>query len=241
VTRPVQAWRTTATLGAPTNFNGLLITGGVGFALPQTQAEVVDDAWSTPPAPCFGNASFATQCRQSLFKNVFIVVDSKLLGTRSLNVIADYLALVALADPGSLDGCNDLPSVLDALATSPCPGRGPPEGLTPADAAFLTALYAADPEGRAWAETSDISNRMARILINAKCRTEVRPARCLERSRRAAGSAFTVLREGPPPCRTAGRPVWPRRSWPWAPEPPWRSPAPPRPHPPSRPPTPSAR
>jgi hypothetical protein len=173
VTRPIQAWRTTSTLGTPTNNNGLATNGMVGLSLPYTHAEVVDDAWNTPPAPCFfAVASFATQCRQSLFKNVFIVVDSKVLGSNALEVIADYLTLVALADPGSLDGCNDLPSVLDVLARSPCPGRDPPDGLTPADAAYLTALYTADHEGRAWAETGDISNRMAKILVQANAARE---------------------------------------------------------------------
>ena len=158
VTRPIQAWRATATLGTPY---------WDPFANNFIHAEVDDDYWSTPPQPCSAYRTFVTDCRQSLFKNVFIVVDSKVLGDNSLGVIADYLALVALADPGSLDGCNDLSSVLDVLAKSACPGRDAPEGLTPADAAYLTTLYAADHEGRAWVEQGDIAGRMAKILIGA--------------------------------------------------------------------------
>jgi hypothetical protein len=166
VTRPIQAWRTTSTLGTPYNNNGLEVNGAPAWVF-GPGAGVIDDAWNTPPMPCSAYRSFVSDCRQSLFANVFIVVDSRLLGTNSLNVIADYLTLVALADPGSLDGCNDLPSVLDVLAKVACPGREAPDGLTPADAAYLTALYAADHEGKAWAEQGEIALRMARILIKA--------------------------------------------------------------------------
>jgi hypothetical protein len=58
--------------------------------------------------------------------------------------------------------------VIDRFARAPCPGRDPPEGLTPADTAYLTALYSASLDRKKNFEQSDIATRMARILIEAR-------------------------------------------------------------------------
>jgi hypothetical protein len=148
VTHPIQAWHITATLG---------------------RSEVIDDPDNMPPEGCGISHNF-TSCLQGVFKNVFVVVDNKFLGDKSLGLVTDYLALIALAAPRSLDGCNELPSVVDLFAPAACAGRQPPDGLTPADASYLTALYSADPEQKSWVEGRDIAGRMAKILINAKAR-----------------------------------------------------------------------
>jgi hypothetical protein len=99
--------------------------------------------------------------------NVFIVVDSKALQGKNLGLIAEYSVMLALSQPKSLDGCAALPSILDLTAKAACPGRAPPTGLTPADGAWLTALYASDAEAKGDGERSEISTRMADILIKA--------------------------------------------------------------------------
>ena len=100
--------------------------------------------------------------------NVILVVDTKATEGKDLGVLTDYLAMLAISQPKSLDGCNALPSVIDVLAKSACPGRGPPNGLTPADAAYLTGLYASDAEARTTSAEGDIAGRMAKILIKAQ-------------------------------------------------------------------------
>jgi hypothetical protein len=157
VGHPIQAWHVTATVGG---------WGAIGIKEGPSYSEVIDDPDNMPPAGCGDNPHF-TSCLQGVFKNVFVVVDNKFLGDHSLGLVADYLVMVALAEPNSLDGCNELPSVIDLFARSGCPGRDAPDGLTPADASFLTALYSADPEAKRWAEENDITQRMAKILIKA--------------------------------------------------------------------------
>ena len=44
------------------------------------------------------------------------------------------------------------------------------DGLTPADAAYLTALYATDPEAKKMAQESDITARMTKMLTAAPSR-----------------------------------------------------------------------
>ena len=155
VTHPIQAWYVTETRG---------IGGSAGFIY-QVKKEVIDDPENIPPDGC-GDSRFSA-CLRSAFYNVFIVADSKVLEGQDLGLVADYLVMQALSQPRSLEGCNALPSVIDRFAKSACPGRDPPDGLTPADAAYLTALYDSDPEGRKASEQSDIASGMARILIKA--------------------------------------------------------------------------
>jgi hypothetical protein len=151
VTRPIQAWHVTATLGEKSGPDG---------------PEIIDDPDNAPPVGCGISYRF-TGCVQGVFKNVFVVVDTKFLGDHSLGLVTDYLVMMALAEPGSPDGCNELPSVIDLFGKSACPGREAPDGLTPADASYLTALYASDPVQRKWVQQGDIANRMAKILIKA--------------------------------------------------------------------------
>jgi hypothetical protein len=152
MTLPIQAWHVTATLGDHGN--------GGNFS------EVIDDPENMPPQTC-GISHVFTSCLQGVFKNILVVVDNSTLGDKDLGLVTDYLAMVALAEPQSLKGCNDLPSVIDVFAKAACPDRDTPNGLTPADAAYLTALYSADPEAKKWSESGDIANRMSKILIRA--------------------------------------------------------------------------
>ncbi|MEI9889877.1 MAG: hypothetical protein WDN45_03865 [Caulobacteraceae bacterium] len=93
--------------------------------------------------------------------NVFVIVDGRRVGDKSLGLIADYVAMVALSQPTGLDHCNAVPSITDLFAA--CPGRGTPDGLTPADAAYLTALYQDKNDPKA-GRSGDIADRMAKIL-----------------------------------------------------------------------------
>ena len=157
VTRPIQAWYATATLSS---------WGGAVGRDAQPLAEVVDDPDNRQPSSC-GISHIFSHCEQSVFKNVLVVADSKALDGRDLGLLADYLVMLTLSQPRSLDRCNSLPSMVDLFAAPACPGRDAPDGLTAADAAYLTALYQADPDATKWAEQGDIAGRMATILISA--------------------------------------------------------------------------
>jgi beta-lactamase regulating signal transducer with metallopeptidase domain len=170
VTHPIQAWYVTATRGNGENIAGALFAG---FPV-QIDTEVIDDPDdNTPPVGC-GDSPRFTACLRSVLRTVFMVADSKTLAGKDLGLVADDMVMLTLSQPRSLDGCNALPSVIDRFAKAPCPSRDPPDGLTPADAAYLTALYASDPEANTAGEQSDIARRMARILISANADTKAR-------------------------------------------------------------------
>jgi hypothetical protein len=188
VTHPIQAWYKTATQGDG-NANGLAFACITTGRVPDDPAACGGGRADQPPNPgsLFGEShgmetvdipengspsgcadSHFSGCLKSLFKNVLIVVDSHAVEGRDLGPVADYLAMLALSRQQSLDGCDALTSIIDLYAKSPCLGRDPPDGLTAADASYLTALYASDAESRLSSEQGDIAGRMARILIKAQ-------------------------------------------------------------------------
>jgi hypothetical protein len=166
VSRPVQAWYVTATLGGGGDIAGAMFNQGTGTIPVQQHREVIDDPENPAPVSCGINPHF-TGCLQSEFKNVFVVADTKALAGKDAGLLSDYLVMLTLAQPSSLDGCNILPSVLDALSKAGCPGRDVPDGLTSADASYLTSLYEADLEDKKMSEVGDIAGRMAKILNTA--------------------------------------------------------------------------
>ena len=160
VVRSVQAWYVTSTHseagGTAAALNG---TGINGFS---ARDETVDNYEGRSPVGC--GYSRLTSCLQSVFSNVLVFVDSGRLKDRGLGPLADYLAMVTLSQPRTLDGCGALPSVIDFFAAT-CPGRVAPNRLTRTDLAYLKALYGANLEARKSSEVSDIASRMARILV----------------------------------------------------------------------------
>jgi beta-lactamase regulating signal transducer with metallopeptidase domain len=175
VTRPIQAWYVTATVsrGGP-NAGALFSSNVAGNRLGaniQTNARVTDDPDNRPPTGC-GDSRFSS-CLESVFDNVLVVVDTGRVRDKGAGQVSDYVAMLALSQPRSLDGCNVLPSVTDLFAPA-CPGHVAPDGLTPADAAYLTSLYATDPQARTAGAQSDIAWRMARILVSADMAVKAR-------------------------------------------------------------------
>ena len=168
VTRPIQAWYVTATRGEGASVAGLLFGGITGV---QVNTDVIDDPENPPPNSC-GDSPHFSACLKSEFRNVFIVADTKSLEGKGVGLLSDYLVMLALSQAKSLDGCNPLPSVIDLLAPTACQGRDAPDGLTQADAAYLTALYISDSEGKKGMEQSDISNRMAKMLKASAAQTK---------------------------------------------------------------------
>jgi hypothetical protein len=170
VKHPIQSWYKTATAGdsayAGAENPGFDQSSGPGSSHRPAGKVMTDDPDTGTPNAC-GDSPHFTACLTSEFQNVFIVVDNKALQGKTLGPIADYLTVLALSQPKALDRCTALPSILDLTAKTGCEGRQAPDGLTQTDAAWLTALYASDPEAKGDGERSEIASRMADMLIKA--------------------------------------------------------------------------
>jgi len=181
VTHPIQAWYVTGTGGdgggtAGMTFATIISEGAAGSVGTQAKTGTagrqphgfqLDDEDNVGPGPtgCGANAHF-TVCLTSEFQHVLVVVDTAKAKDFSPALIADYVVMVAMAQPKSLDGCNALPSVID-LFVQGCPGASGQDGLTRADVAYLTSLYKIDLQSKKMGQMDDIAGRMADMLIKA--------------------------------------------------------------------------
>ncbi len=128
VTGPIQSWYVTSTSSfGVTISNAISAVGGAGFIpvpianpMPTHMMGVIDDPENAARPGC-GDAPHFTACSTSAFENVFMVADSKVLEGKDLGLVADYMAMLALSKPRSLDGCNALPGVIELFAKSGCP------------------------------------------------------------------------------------------------------------------------
>jgi hypothetical protein len=175
VTRPIQAWYLTATLDQRTlRQSGLPSSSPIsappppagpgGFIGRVTSERNMANRGATA-RPCID--IHLPICAHAAFLNVLVIVDAGHMGDVSVELTSDYVAMLALSQPRSLNGCMALPSVIDLYAKD-CAGRDPPTGLTSADMAYLSSLYAADLTVAKSSEQSDIANRMVKILAAAK-------------------------------------------------------------------------
>lgn len=151
VRHPIQAWYVTATQSS--SFSALA-PGATGLAL-------IDSAYgSTPPGD---PGSRLTSHLSSEFFHVLVVVDLHKVEGYELGPVSDYIAMLVLSQPQSLEDCSDLPSILD-LWSPACGTRPKPLALTPADAAYLKALYDINMEANYSFERSGISTRMIKDI-----------------------------------------------------------------------------
>jgi hypothetical protein len=105
-------------------------------------------------------------CLSSEFQHVLVIVDTNRVKDLPTGVLADYVTMLSLSQPKSLDGCNVLPSVVD-LFSKACADVAM-DGLTRTDVAYLTALYKTDLEARKAGQQTDIAGRMADMLLKAR-------------------------------------------------------------------------
>jgi hypothetical protein len=140
VHRPIQAWYVTATNG------------------------MVDDAYTSRP-PGVPGSRLSNGYRSDLV-HVLIVMNSGALAGRPVGPVADYIAMLALAQVQAPDDCVRLPSILNYLASS-CPGENRPAAITAADKAYLEGLYAMSPEAFGRLQRAQIINHMQRSDADA--------------------------------------------------------------------------
>jgi hypothetical protein len=113
----------------------------------------------------FGLAgSYVTKGLTSEFLHVLVIVDTHKVAGDSLRSISDYIAMLTLTRMGSLDGCNELPSIIDLLSSG-CGSSTKPQALTAADTAYLTALYSSDLEMNLNIEQGDMRDRMVTSIM----------------------------------------------------------------------------
>jgi hypothetical protein len=100
--------------------------------------------------------------QRSAIHHVLIVVDPAKLPVQEIVPLSDYIAVLALAQIGSLDDCRPLPSIANMLAPA-CERKA--ASMTANDLAYLNGLYGMNPDRlQLITQKNDIADRMAQAL-----------------------------------------------------------------------------
>ena len=108
---------------------------------------------------------WTTKTNESGIFNILIVAEpAKLLGYE-VGTLADYIAMLALSQAGSLDTCQDMPSISNLLVKD-CGSSA--IKITDADLAYLRGLYSL-PKGYSLStQRSGIGFQMKKVLVTDK-------------------------------------------------------------------------
>ena len=121
-------------------------------------AQSLDLADSHTPGGCAGSAF--TACLSSDFANILVVADANALTDRKIGVVADYIALIAVAQFKMLETCDAFPTLLDTF-TPACADRPAAEAPAAQDIAYLKALYRGNSALKLWMQKSQAAEHMA--------------------------------------------------------------------------------
>jgi hypothetical protein len=163
---PVQAWYSTATEDFDGFISADMPSGDMGYGVMSTDG-------ADGPARGFSLSSFnvarvsgnrATgNGLQSEFTTAIIVIDTGKIAGQQIGALADYIAMLALSQAPSYDGCQDVPTITNLMATG-CADGLKPAGLTDIDATFLRGLYQMDAGRTYLGERASIAYEMKKDL-----------------------------------------------------------------------------
>ena len=160
VSRPVQAWYTTQTvdLHGVTYVDDKLRNHGGFYTV-------------SPFGPKYGNI-FIPDARvtnvtgshlgdgvSSELYHVIVIVDLSKVDGRTLGALADYIAMLSLAQTQAFGVCQPVASITN-LVSAPCDGAVQAKSITANDLAYLHGLYRIDPRKSFQEQQSDIAYEM---------------------------------------------------------------------------------
>ena len=168
VTRPLQAWYSTATR----DLDGNIEVDGrktLGTTMEWPPVQPGGDMHVSGMAPIELSQARITKSTggrlrdgiSSELNHVIVVAEPGKLLDHEIGELADYIAMLSLAQIGSLDVCQPLPSIVNMLAKD-C--GHPAQALTDNDLAYLKGLYKMSPDGSARSQAGQISYQMQQSL-----------------------------------------------------------------------------
>jgi len=162
IAHPIQAWYETETVdlrGTRRVDSGRRLgTGSVMSNFTRMNRDPIDLPDATYARTTGNHINDGTH---SAFHHVIIAVDTKKLAGQNFIALADYIALLALAQLDSLDACQKLPSVVNMTAPD-CDHRV--DGMTQYDLAYLQALYGMSADKSLIFQQGDLTGRMEAAL-----------------------------------------------------------------------------
>jgi hypothetical protein len=163
VTHPIQAWYTTQTKDLRGQAEVDSAKGsGMDMVIPDP---MVPNAFIHLQMPnAHGRAVSGSRLgdgTRSAFFNVIVVADPGALVEYEMGSLADYIAMLSLAQISSLDTCQQLPSIMGLLAKD-CERKA--AALTDTDIAYLRGLYAMSPDRTLGIQQREMAFQMEKSL-----------------------------------------------------------------------------
>lgn len=165
ISRPIQAWYTTATRDLRGNVE---VDGGktagtgldISYACPPPQDGMCTLHLSNAHGASVTGNRLGDGMRSTLY-TVVIVANPDRLVDDEMGTLADYIAMLALAQVNTPDACQTLPSILNLLAGA-CAGKS--NALTGNDLGYLTALYKMSPDRTIQVQRGEMTYQMQQSL-----------------------------------------------------------------------------
>jgi hypothetical protein len=172
VNHPIQAWYTTESLDydgtsqidmGPCNRGPTVNTLAIGVDAAGSPIEI------TLPCTTIVHASGSRLGNglDSGFNNILIVAEPAKLFDFEVGSLADYITMLVLSQPASLDSCQELPSISNLLAKG-CASAS--SKITDGDLAYLRGLYRMPSGYSLNAQHNEILYEMKKTLVTDKDR-----------------------------------------------------------------------
>jgi hypothetical protein len=164
VTRPIQAWYLTATKDYQNHVevdSSVTVGPGLHLQVPCPGGPGFCDIFLPNAHAASVSSSRLGDGLHSTFYTVTIVVDPNKLVEYEIGSLADYIAMLALTQLNSLDTCQQLPSIVNMLATD-CANKA--DTLTDNDLAYLRGLYKLSPNLTLRSQQDEIAYQMEQRL-----------------------------------------------------------------------------
>jgi hypothetical protein len=175
VTHPVQSWYTTAT--ADLGGHPLVDSGQTSGMTITALASTVTAPGGLPTAPSMMTYNLPNASARSVtggrlgdglsseFFHVLIVAEPAKLMDIEVGTLADYVAVLALSQPASLDSCEALPSITNLLVPG-CTTIA--RHMSDVDLAYLRGLYKMSAAGSLQVQRGELRYQMEKTLVTDK-------------------------------------------------------------------------
>lgn len=155
--RPIQAWFSTATEDFYGFISADLPSWDLGYGVMSSGYDALG-FWS----PHVSGNRTGNGLKSELTAGIIIVDKTRIAG-QEIGALADYIAMLALAQAQSYDACQPVPTINNLLAAG-CDQALKPAGITDIDANYLRGLYKMDAGLSFLGERASIAYEMKKDL-----------------------------------------------------------------------------
>lgn len=157
---PIQAWYLTQTVDIRGKTE-LDVSRGVGSGFKLDFGPARPPMWSPDARVGDVTGNRLGDGLRSAFNHILVVADPSKLTGYDRSAQADYIAMLSLTQFATLNGCQQLVSIVSLLLPG-CTGK--PDGLTDNDMAYLQGLYRMRRDGNGRVQQDDIAYQMEQSL-----------------------------------------------------------------------------